>query len=144
MDTHIQGVALLILLAAALWGAANLAAPVVDEALSDEGAIIARSPDPDSLDQRIGESLETFEAPLTFEEVSTLQWLLGEEGFLDPDNDVDGLLGPITEEAIVRAKATFAIPTAADRVLLSLLQGRNADLLGSVDNAQTAAGQSGQ
>ncbi len=138
MDTHIRGVALLILLAAALWGAARLAAPVVDEALGDEGAIIARSPDEDSLSQRIGESLETVEAPLTFDEVSTLQWLLGVEGFLDPDSDIDGLLGPITEEAITRAKATFAIPTASDRVLLSLLEGRNANLFGTVDSTQTA------
>lgn len=131
MDTHIRGAALLILLAAALWGAARLAAPVVEEALSDEGAIIARSPDEGALDQRIGESLEAVEAPLTFDEVSTLQWLLGVEGFLDPDTDVDGLLGPVTEEAIIRAKATFAIPAAGDRVLLSLLEGRNADLFGT-------------
>ena len=141
METHIRGAALLILLAAALWGAAQLAAPVVDEALSDEGAIIARSPDEDSLDQRIGESLETVEAPLTFEEVSALQWLLGMEGFLDPDTDVDGLLGPITEEAITRAKATFAIPTAGDRVLLSLLEGRNANLFGTGESTQSAPGQ---
>ncbi len=141
MDTHIRGVALLILLAAALWGAVRLAAPVVDEALGDEGAIIARSPDEDGLSQRIGESLETFEAPLTSDEVSTLQWLLGVEGFLDPDNDVDGLLGPITEEAITRAKATFAIPTASDRVLLSLLEGRNTALFGTVDSTQTTPAQ---
>ena len=141
MDTHIRGAALLILLAAALWGAAQLAAPVVDEALSDEGAIIARSPDEDTLDQRISESLETVEAPLTFDEISTLQWLLGVEGFLDPDTDVDGLLGPITEEAITRAKATFAIPTASDRVLLSLLEGRNASLFGTEDSTQSAPDQ---
>ena len=141
MDTHIRGVALLILLAAALWGAAKLVGPVVDEALGDEGAIIARSPDEDSLSQRIGESLETVEAPLTFDEVSTLQWLLGVEGFLDPDSDVDGLLGPITEEAITRAKATFAIPTASDRVLLSLLEGRNAGLFGTVGSAESLPAQ---
>ena len=137
MDTHIRGVALLILLGAALWGAAKLAGPVIDEAFGDEGAIIARSPDEDSDSLRIGEIPENTEAPLTFDEVSTLQWLLGVEGFLDPDSDVDGLLGPITEEAIVRAKATFAIPTASDRVLLSLLEGRNTDLFGSVDSAET-------
>lgn len=141
MDTHIRGAALLILLAAALWGAARLAAPVVDQALSDEGAIIARSPDEDTLDQRFSEPLETVEAPLTFDEISTLQRLLGVEGFLDPDTDVDGLLGPITEEAITRAKATFAVPTASDRVLLSLLEGRNASLLGTEDSAQSASGQ---
>ena len=141
MYTHIRGVALLILLAATVWGAARLAAPVVDEALSDEGAIIARSPDEDSLDQRIGESLETVEAPLTFEEISNLQWLLGVEGFLDPDTHVDGLLGPITEDAITRAKATFAIPTAGDRVLLSLLEGRNANLFGTVESTQSAPAQ---
>ena len=137
MDTHIQGVALLILLVAALWGAARLAGPVFDEALGDEGAIIARSPDEDSDSLRIGEIPENAEAPLTFDEVSTLQWLLGVEGFLDPDSDVDGLLGPITEEAITRAKATFAIPTASQRVLLSLLEGRNTDLFGTVDSAET-------
>lgn len=135
MDTHIRGVALLIVLALALWAAAKLAGPVIDEAFGDEGAIIARSPDEsDSL--RIGEEPEITETPLTFDEVSTLQWLLGVEGFLEPDS-VDGLLGPITEEAIVRAKATFAIPTAGDRVLLSLLEGRNTDLFGTVDSAET-------
>ena len=137
MDTHIRGVALLILLVAALWGAAKLAGPVVDEALGDEGAIIARSPDEDSDSLRIGEIAENAEAPLTFDELSTLQWLLGVEGFLDPDSDVDGLLGPITEAAITRAKATFAIPTASHRVLLSLLEGRNTDLFGTVDSAET-------
>ncbi len=137
MDTHIQGVALLILLVAALWGAARLAGPVFDEALGDEGAIIARSPDEDSDSLRIGEIPENAEAPLTFDEVNTLQWLLGVEGFLDPDSDVDGLLGPITEAAITRAKATFAIPTASHRVLLSLLEGRNTDLFGTVDSAET-------
>ena len=138
MDTHIQGFALLILLVAALWGAARLAGPVFDEALGDEGAIIARSADEDSGSLRIGESLEIVEAPLTFNELSTLQWLLGVEGFLDPDSDVDGLLGPITEAAITQAKATFAIPTASDRVLLSLLEGRNTNLFGTVDSAETA------
>ena len=137
MDTHIRGVALLILLVAALWGAAKLAGPVFDEALGDEGAIIARSPDEDSDSLRIGEIPENAEAPLTFDELSTLQWLLGVEGFLDPDSDVDGLLGPITEAAITRAKATFAIPTASHRVLLSLLEGRNTDLFGTVDSAET-------
>ena len=137
MDTHIRGVALLILLVAALWGAAKLAGPVFDEALGDEGAIIARSPDEDSDSLRIGEIAENAEAPLTFDELSTLQWLLGVEGFLDPDSDVDGLLGPITEAAITRAKATFAIPTASHRVLLSLLEGRNTDLFGTVDSAET-------
>ncbi len=137
MDTHIRGVALLVLLGAALWGAAKLAGPVLDEAFGDEGAIIARSPDEDSDSSRIGEVGENTEAPLTFNEISTLQWLLGVEGFLDPDSDVDGLLGPITEAAIVRAKATFAIPTAGDRILLSLLEGRNTDLFGTVDSAET-------
>ena len=137
MDTHIRGVALLILLVAALWGAAKLAGPVFDEALGDEGAIIARSPDEAGDSLRIGESLEDVEAPLTFDELSTLQWLLGVEGFLDPDSDVDGLLGPITEAAITRAKATFAIPTASHRVLLSLLEGRNTDLFGTVDSAES-------
>ena len=137
MDTHIRGVALLILLVAALWGAAKLAGPVFDEALGDEGAIIARSPDEDSDSLRIGGIPENAEAPLTFDELSTLQWLLGVEGFLDPDSDVDGLLGPITETAITRAKATFAIPTASHRVLLSLLEGRNTDLFGTVDSAET-------
>ena len=137
MSTHVQGVALLILLAAALWGAAKLAGPVFEEALGDEGAIIARSPDDESDNLRVGEFLENAEAPLTFDELSTLQWLLGVEGFLDPDSDVDGLLGPITETAITRAKATFAIPTASDRVLLSLLEGRNTDLFGTVDSAET-------
>lgn len=141
MDTHIRGAALLILVAAALWGAVRLAAPVFDEALGDEGAIIARSPDEDTLDQRFSESLEPVETPLTFDEISTLQWLLGVEGFLDPDSGVDGLMGPITEEAITRAKATFAIPTAGDRVLLSLLEGRNADLFGTEDSTQGAAAQ---
>ncbi len=137
MDTHIRGVALLILLVAALWGAAKLAGPVFDEALGDEGAIIARSPDEASDSLRIGGIPENAEAPLTFDELSTLQWLLGVEGFLDPDSDVDGLLGPITEAAINRAKATFAIPTASHRVLLSLLEGRNTDLFGTVDSAET-------
>ncbi|MCY3850724.1 MAG: hypothetical protein OXF75_07995 [Acidimicrobiaceae bacterium] len=138
MDTHIRGVALLILLVAALWGAVKLAGPVFDEAFGDEGAIIARSPDDDSDSLRIGEAPENTEAPLTFDEISTLQWLLGVEGFLDPDSDVDGLLGPITEAAIVRAKATFAIPTASDRILLSLLEGRNTDLFGTIVSAEAA------
>lgn len=141
MDTHIRGVALLILLVAALWGAAKLAGPVLAEGFGDQGAIIARTPDESSDDSRFDEVLDNAEAPLTFDEVSTLQWLLGVEGFLDPDADVDGLMGPITEAAITRAKATFAIPTASDRVLLSLLEGRNTDLFGTVDSATTTTSQ---
>ena len=137
MSTHLQGVALLILLVGALWGLMKLAGPAFEEALGDEGAIIARSPDDENDNLRIGDLPENAEAPLTFDEVSTLQWLLGVEGFLDPDSDVDGLLGPITETAIIRAKATFAIPTASHRVLLSLLEGRNTDLFGTTDTAET-------
>ncbi len=140
MDTHIQGAALLILLVAALWGAATLAGPVVEEALGDEGAIIARSPDESDV-PGIDELFEDIEEPMTFDEVATLQWLLSVEEFLDADSDVDGLLGPITEAAVTRAKATFAIPTASDRVLLSVLEGRNANLLGTVDPTETVPGQ---
>ena len=59
----------------------KLAGPVFEEALGDEGAIIARSPDDESDNLRVGEFLENAEAPLTFDELSTLQWLLGVEGF---------------------------------------------------------------
>ena len=131
METHVRGAALLILLAAALWGAARLASPVLSEALGNEGAIIARSPAVEVDTAGVEAPPQTAEAPLTFDEVRTLQWLLGVEGFLDPDVDVDGLMGPITEDAATRAKATFAIPTASVRVLLSLLEGRNTDLLGA-------------
>lgn len=135
IETHIRGVALLILIVAALWGLLRLADPVFEEAFGENGAIIAKSPTAeDGGVLRASDSFARVEAPLTFDEVSTLQSLLKVEGFLDAAADVDGLFGPITEAAVTRAKATLAIPTASDRVLLSLLEGRNSDLFGTVDS----------
>lgn len=135
IETHIRGVALLILVVVALWGLLRLADPVFEEAFGDNGAIIARSPSTEAGGVLRGsDSFASFEAPLTFDEVSTLQQLLKVEGFLDADDDVDGLFGPITEAAATRAKATLAIPAASDRVLLSLLEGRNSDLFGTVES----------
>ncbi len=129
MSTHIQGVTILILVVAALWGAMRLVGPAISEALGDEGAIIARSVDENNLVEPDDTTQQDNDSPLTTDEISTLQWLLAVEGFLDPETDVDGLLGPKTSEAITNAKATFGIPTANDRVLISLLEGRNADQL---------------
>ncbi|MCQ3813910.1 MAG: hypothetical protein KTU85_05760 [Acidimicrobiia bacterium] len=138
MGSHIQGVAILILVVAALWGLARLAGPVLAEALGEQGAIIAKSPEETNEPLERDAALEASEAPLTVDEITNLQWLLAVEGYLNAKTDVDGLLGPVTEAAITEAKATLAIPTANHRVLLSLLEGRNAALLNeSNTNATT-------
>ena len=129
MGTHIQGVTILILVVATLWGVTRLVGPAISEALGADGAIIARSADESSLVEPVDTTQQTDDSPLTVDEISTLQWLLAVEGFLDPQTDVDGLLGPKTSGAITNAKATFGIPTANDRVLISLLEGRNAEQL---------------
>lgn len=129
MGTHIQGVALLIVLLGALWGASRLAAPTISEAISDEGAIIARSPDPTASTTPEDGSLSPSDEPLNFDEITNLQWLLGIEGYLSLDTDIDGVYGPITRAAVTQAKEALDIPSASDRVLLSLLEGLNAENL---------------
>ena len=91
MRSHIQGVFVLLFVGIALMGLARYAAPVLSEAFGDEGAIIAKSAEPE----------DPANAPLTGEEVIELQTNLTALGF-DP-GPVDGILGSITKAAIAAA-----------------------------------------
>lgn len=124
MRNHIQGVALLVLLMAALWGTVRLAGPVLSEAFGDEGAVQARV-----AEDRVDLAIEAAEPakPLTDEEVFTIQWLLAVHGFLDVETDLDGLMGPTTRGAMHDAKAAFGLGAVGDRVLFDHLESVTPD-----------------
>lgn len=119
MRTHIQGLALLLILAAVLWGTAELAGPALGDAFGDDGALVAESPE-DEVDLSAGFDEEPDE--LTDIEVGTVQWLLWLQGFLESEADIDGVLGNDTRRAMQDAKGAFDFAGASDRALLEYLE----------------------
>lgn len=124
MRNHIQGVALLILLMAALWGTVRLAGPVLSGAFGDEGAVQARVAE-DRVDLSTDDAEP--EEPLSPEEVFTIQWRLAAEGFLDVETDLDGIMGPRTRAAMQEAKTAFGLGAVSDRALLEHLEPAGSD-----------------
>jgi len=120
MRTHIQGVALLLILAVALWGAVTLAGPALGDAFGDDGAVVAESAE-DVVDLATGETDVEPELPLTPEDIFTIQWQLALEGFLDLEEDLDSLMGPTTRAAMTEAKLAYGLAQASDRQLMERL-----------------------
>ncbi len=119
MRNHIQGVVLLLILAAALWASSKLAVPALSDAFGDNGAVVAESNE-DVVDLSTGSESVQPETPLTPEDVFTIQWHLALGGFLEAE-DIDGILGKDTRNAMTAAKAAFGIPLASDRNLMAHL-----------------------
>ena len=125
MRTHFQGVALLLFLTVTLWGVAKMAGPALGDAFGDEGAVVAESAE-DEVDLSLGTDDEPDE-PLDEVEIGTMQWLLVLQGFLASDDDIDGLMGPTTREAMQAAKEAFGLPAGSDRALLTYLEEHTED-----------------
>lgn len=126
MRNHIQGAVLLVLLAAALWGTTRLAGPILGDAFGDDGAVQAQSAEDRVELSSVAD--DRFDEPLTSEEVFTIQWQLGLEGFLDVETDLDGLMGPTTRRAMQDAKVAYGMTQASDRALLEHLDELFAEL----------------
>lgn len=119
MRNHVQGIGLLLVLAAAIWGTARFAAPAVGDAFGEDGAVRAQSADEfeDVID------LSVADAELTSDEVVALQLYLSFEGY--DTRGIDGLLGDGTRTAIGLAMADYELPSdASNRDLLEFLAGR--------------------
>lgn len=116
MRLHIQGLFVLLGVGIALMVMARIAAPVLDDAFGEDGAIVAESSDvEDVVDLAAAEA--DLDPPLTGDEVARLQADLIELGF-DP-GPVDGILGGGTRAAIDDAILQYQLDTAAsDRDVL--------------------------
>lgn len=115
MRTHIQGVFLLCLLAAALWGMTRLASPALTEAFGEDGALRADSGE-DLIELTVDGN--RIDEPLTGDEMTRLQFLLLLGGYLTRQSDVDGVPGPTTEAAIAAAAAEWDLVEPTDRQVL--------------------------
>lgn len=116
MRSHIQGLFVLLGVGIALLVMARIAAPVLDDAFGDEGAIVAESGDAeDVVDLAVADA--EIDLALTGDEVARLQADLTELGF-DP-GPVDGILGSGTRGAIDAAISQYQLDTtASDRDVL--------------------------
>jgi peptidoglycan hydrolase-like protein with peptidoglycan-binding domain len=134
MRSHIQGVFILLIVGIALMGTARIAAPVVKEALGDEGAIVAESADvEDVVDLSI--SLTEPDAPLDSDEVGVLQLYLTDLGF-DP-GPVDGLMGANTRSALIGAITEYQLAeNSSDRAVFAFV-GSLVDALTAADVAES-------
>lgn len=113
MRTHIQGFALLALLIAAIWGAARLASPALSEAFGEDGALQAESRE-DTVDLTTD---AVPDAPLSFEEVTRLQFNLLRAGFFEDLSAVDGYLGVNTRAKMGEAALAWGLGDPSDREL---------------------------
>ncbi|MDW3217011.1 MAG: hypothetical protein R8F63_00250 [Acidimicrobiales bacterium] len=113
MRTHIQGFALLALLIAAIWGAVRLASPALSEALGEDGALQAESSE-DTVDLTTD---AVPDAPLSFEEVTRLQFNLLRAGFFEDLGAVDGYLGVNTRAKMAEAATAWGLDEPSDREL---------------------------
>lgn len=119
MRSHIQGLFLLLLVGIALLGIARYAAPVVQEALGEDGALQAESAPEDPID--LGAIDAEVDPPLNGDEVGIVQDHLTRLGF-DP-GPVDGLMGPSTRTAIDEAIMEYQLNIgSSDRNLLNYTQ----------------------
>jgi len=122
MRNHLQGIALLVLLVAALWGMTRLASPALDQAFTDDGSAVTESGD--VVDLVVDETLDT---PLDDEERARLQFHLVLEGFLDDVSQVDGIIGNRTRVAIAEAAAAWGLDEPSDREFLTFADARSDD-----------------
>ncbi len=122
MRTHLQGIALLGLLVAALWGMTRLASPALSEAFGEDGALQAESRD--VVDLVVGG--ETLDAPLDDEERARLQFHLVVGGFLDDPSQVDGIIGAQTRAAMAEAAAVWGLEDPTDRAFLTFADEQSA------------------
>jgi len=123
MRTHLQGIALLALLVAALWGMTKLASPALGDAFGEDGALQADSGD--VVDLVVGS--ETLDANLNFEERSRLQFHLVVAGYLEDTSQVDGAIGPTTRAAIAAAAEDWDLDNPTDRDFLTFADARSVD-----------------
>jgi peptidoglycan hydrolase-like protein with peptidoglycan-binding domain len=131
MRSHIQGLFLLLLVGIALLGIARYAAPVVQEALGEDGALQAESAPEDPID--LGAIDAEVDPPLNGDEVGIVQDHLTRLGF-DP-GPVDGLMGPSTRTAIDEAIMEYQLNIgSSDRNLLNYTQS----LIDALDAAAAA------
>lgn len=131
MRSHIQGLFLLLLVGIALLGIARYAAPVVQEALGEDGALQAESAPEDLSD--LGAIDVEVDPPLNGDEVGIVQDHLTRLGF-DP-GPVDGLMGPSTRTAIDEAIVEYQLNIgSSDRNLLNYTQS----LIDALDAAAAA------
>lgn len=121
MRNHVQGLGLLIVLAAAVWGTARLAAPAVDEAFGgDDDDTETTEPSEDVVDLSVADD------ELTAEELYGLQWYLTIEGY--DTGGLDGLLGPSTTAAVSQALEDYGLPVSTShRGLFDFLVTRQSD-----------------
>jgi len=134
MRSHIQGVFILLIVGIALMGTARIAAPVVREALGDEGAIVAESSDVEDVVDLSISAIEP-DAPLNSEEVGVLQLYLTDLGF-DP-GPVDGLMGANTRSALIAAAAEYQLAEdSSDRAVFAFV-GSLVDALTAADAAES-------
>lgn len=117
MRNHVQGLGLLVVLAAAVWGMARLAAPAVGNAFGDDDSDVSAT-----AEDIVELSASDAESDLTAEEVFGLQWYLTLDGY--DTRGVDGLMGPGTRSAIDQAKADYELTTISDRELFDFLVAR--------------------
>ncbi|MEZ5247266.1 MAG: hypothetical protein R2707_19425 [Acidimicrobiales bacterium] len=120
MRTHLQGIALLGLLVAALWGMTRLASPTLSRAFGDDGAVLADGGD--VVDLVVD---DVPELPLDDEERARLQFHLVLEGFLDDVSQVDGIIGDRTRAAIAEAAAAWGLDDPTDREFLTFADERS-------------------
>ncbi len=106
MHSHIQGVFILLVVGIALLGTARIAAPVLQEAFGDEGAIVAESSDPEDVVDLAVSEVEV-DAPLTSDEVLALQQHLTQLGF-NP-GPIDGIMGDNTRTSIAAAIEEYSL-----------------------------------
>ena len=125
MRTHIQGIALLAFLLAAIWGAVHLASPALSEALGEDGALQADSGDEDTVDLTVDDGPP--EEPLTNEELTRLQFNLFRAGFFDDISAVDGIWGPNTREKMADAAQAWGLDEPSDREIYDHAESLYAD-----------------
>lgn len=116
MRFHIQGLFVLLGAGIALLVMARIAAPVLDDAFGEDGAIVAESSDAEDIVDLAAAETEV-DLPLTGDEVAVLQADLTQLGF-EP-GPIDGILGTGTRAAISAAILQYQLDTAAtDRDVL--------------------------
>ncbi len=116
MRFHIQGLFVLLGVGIALLVMARIAAPVLDDAFGEDGAIVAESSDAEDIVDLAAAETEA-DLPLTGDEVAVLQADLTQLGF-EP-GPIDGILGTGTRAAISTAILQYQLDTAAtDRDVL--------------------------
>jgi hypothetical protein len=116
MRNHFQGIFLLGLLLAALWGMTRLASPTLSDAFGEDGAVMADSGDEDTIELTV--EAGTGDAELDSEELARLQFELLLGGFLTEQSDIDGLMGDQTRAAIEAAAEKWGLTNPTDREVL--------------------------